>query len=556
MDGSSKVEIKTCAVYCRKSSEEGLEQEFNSLDAQHEACAAFIGSQRFEGWKLSPTRYEDGGKSGGNLERPALKQLIADIEAGHIQIVVVYKVDRLTRSLADFAKLVDVFDKHGVSFVSVTQQFNTTSSMGRLTLNVLLSFAQYEREVTAERIRDKIAASKKKGMWMGGVPPLGYEPNGRSLKIINREAEQVRCIFNLYLELGCVRALKAELEQRGIRSKRWLTKKGNHIGGNTISRGSLYKLLKNPIYIGHIRHGDQLHEGQHEAIIDQKLWQQVQDQLNKQTVTRKKRRQVQSPLSGLLFDENGNGFTPSHANKKGRRYRYYVNQAILQDRPQTAGSIHRISAPKIEGIVSNWLAGLLMDPQSIKAWTIEAGSSISTSDLSKYLTKAKDMSAQMIDGNTANFISSIIQKVTVTTDGLSVRYDRGQLLNIIGLTEANSAIHEVGIKVNLKKKHSEDKLVIASDFTRKDLPLIKMLVQAHGWVEMVRSGDARTIKDVARFNNLNEAYVHKHIKMALLAPDIQKAIIEGTQLAPLSLESLKTRGHDRCWDTQRKVLRF
>ncbi len=256
MGGAGKHSTKLCAIYCRKSSEEGLEQEFNSLDAQQEACAAFVRSQRFEGWKLSGTAHVDGGKSGGTLDRPALQELIADIEAGKVQVLVVYKVDRLTRSLADFAKLVDIFDKHGVSFVSVTQQFNTTSSMGRLTLNVLLSFAQYEREVTAERIRDKIAASKKKGMWMGGVPPLGYVPDGRHLKIVCSEAKQIETIFRLYLELGRVRALQLELKRRGIRSKRWQTKNGNVIGNHIISRGNLYKMLNNPIYIGKISHKD------------------------------------------------------------------------------------------------------------------------------------------------------------------------------------------------------------------------------------------------------------------------------------------------------------
>lgn len=293
------------------------------------------------------------------VRRPALQKLIADIEVGHIQIVVVYKVDRLTRSLADFARLVDIFDKHGVSFVSVTQQFNTTSSMGRLTLNVLLSFAQYEREVTAERIRDKIAASKKKGMWMGGVPPLGYVPNGRTLKPARQEAEQVKEIFERYLELGCVRKLQADLETSGIRSKRWRTKNATTTGGHKLSRGSLYKILNNPIYIGKISHKDQLYDGKHEAIIDMRLWDRVQEQLVLKTVTRQKKQQTQSPLSGLLFDEKGNGFTPSHANKKGRRYRYYVNQAILQNRKQEAGSIHRISASKLEKLVLDWLVTYL-----------------------------------------------------------------------------------------------------------------------------------------------------------------------------------------------------
>ncbi|HYR99960.1 MAG TPA: recombinase family protein, partial [Gemmatimonadales bacterium] len=257
---------KRCAIYTRKSSEEGLEQEFNSLQAQSEACEAYIRSQRHEGWVLARTRYDDGGFSGGNMERPALQQLLADIQGGRIDIIVVYKVDRLTRSLADFARLVEIFDAQGVSFVSVTQQFNTTSSMGRLTLNVLLSFAQFEREVTGERIRDKIAASKKKGMWMGGNVPLGYDASERSLAVNPAEAETVRCIFALYRELGCVRRVKEEADRLGLRTKRSTTASGTERGGRSFSRGHIYHLLSNPIYIGEIAHKGQLYRGQHPAL--------------------------------------------------------------------------------------------------------------------------------------------------------------------------------------------------------------------------------------------------------------------------------------------------
>src|SRR5438477_261310 len=270
---------KRCAIYTHKSSEEGLEQEFNSLAAQCEACEAFIRSQQHEGWVLVRTRYDDGGFSGGNLERPALQQLIADIRAGRIDIVVVYKVDRLTRSLADFARLVELFDAEAVSFVSVTQQFNTTSSMGRLTLNVLLSFAQFEREVTGERIRDKIAASKKKGMWMGGNVPLGYDANERTLVINPAEAETVRRIFALYRELGCVRRVKEEADRLGLRTKCSTTTNGTERGGKTFSRGHLYTLLSNPIYTGQIAHKREYHPGQQPALIDDKTWTAVRNQL-------------------------------------------------------------------------------------------------------------------------------------------------------------------------------------------------------------------------------------------------------------------------------------
>src|SRR5467141_3170312 len=280
---------KRCAIYTRKSSEEGLEQEFNSLQAQSEACEAYIRSQRHEGWASARTRYDDGGFSGGNMERPALQRLLADIQGGRIDIIVVYKVDRLTRSLADFARLVEIFDAQGVSFVSVTQQFNTTSSMGRLTLNVLLSFAQFEREVTGERIRDKIAASKKKGMWMGGNIPLGYDASERTLVINPAEAETVRCIFALYRELGYVRLVKLEADRLGLRTKCSTTRNGTERGGKSFSRGHLYNLLSNPIYTGHIAHKGELHPGQQAALIDDESWSTVRDQLAANTSNHRRR---------------------------------------------------------------------------------------------------------------------------------------------------------------------------------------------------------------------------------------------------------------------------
>src|SRR5712675_1404771 len=273
------VKVRRCAVYTRKSSEEGLDQSFNSLDAQREACEAYIKSQAHEGWKLVKTAYDDAGFSGGTTERPAVERLMADLRQGLIDVVVVYKVDRLTRSLADFAKIVEILDGHGASFVSITQQFNTTSSMGRLTLNVLLSFAQFEREVTGERIRDKIAASKKKGMWMGGVPPLGYQARDRGLVVVDSEAETVRCIFRRYAELGSMRLLQEELDAQGLTSKCWTSASGRLRGGKPFARGPLYLMLQNRIYRGEIVHKERSYPGEHAAIIDQQLWDMVQAQL-------------------------------------------------------------------------------------------------------------------------------------------------------------------------------------------------------------------------------------------------------------------------------------
>ncbi len=306
---------KRCAIYTRKSSEEGLEQEFNSLAAQRDACEAYIRSQQHEGWVLARTRYDDGGFSGGKLERPGLQRLLADIHAGRIEIVVVYKVDRLTRSLADFARLVEIFDAQRVSFVSVTQQFNTTSSMGRLTLNVLLSFAQFERDVTGERIRDKIAASKKKGMWMGGNVPLGYDPSERTLVINPAEAETVRRIFALYLQLGCVGRVKDEADRLGLRTKRTIRADGAERGGKPFTRGHIYAVLSNPIYIGKIAHKGELFPGQHPALIDAETWAAVRDQVtgNGSDHQRKGKAAEPSLLAGLLVDGRGARLTPTHA---------------------------------------------------------------------------------------------------------------------------------------------------------------------------------------------------------------------------------------------------
>ena len=307
--------IFRCAIYTRKSSEDGLEQEFNSLDAQREACEAYVTSQRHAGWIALPEMYDDGGLSGGSMERPALQRLLSDIKAGKVQIIVVYKVDRLTRSLADFAKIVDVLDAHDASFVSVTQQFNTTTSMGRLTLNMLLSFAQFEREIAGERIRDKIAASKAKGMWMGGNVPLGYDVKDRKLVVNAAEASSVRSIFRRYAELGSVTLLKAELERAGVVSKRREGASGQLAGGRRFSRGALYLMLQNRLYRGEVAHKDQIYPGQHEAIVEPELWQTVQDKLAANRRERSLAMGAEAPslLSGLIFDSHGNRLTPTHA---------------------------------------------------------------------------------------------------------------------------------------------------------------------------------------------------------------------------------------------------
>jgi DNA invertase Pin-like site-specific DNA recombinase len=357
-----------CAIYTRKSSEEGLEQSFNSLHAQREACESYIHSQRHEGWQVVREAYDDGGFSGGSMERPALKKLLEDIARKAIDTVVVYKVDRLTRSLTDFAKIVEQFDKQGVSFVSVTQQFNTTSSMGRLTLNVLLSFAQFEREVTGERIRDKVAASKRKGMWMGGVVPVGYVVKDRQLIINPTEAEQVRGIYRMYLKFGCVSKLQEYLDQAGVRSKERTSRTGRRTGGAVHSRGALYGMLQNHMYLGKVHHQGTYYPGQHPAIVDQELWDKVQAPLaaNLQAPRRRPRSVSKSLLTGLLYDPSGNRFTPSHAAKGARRYHYYVSQAVIKKPGRATDGPVRLPADELEELVISQVQSFLQSPQRMQ----------------------------------------------------------------------------------------------------------------------------------------------------------------------------------------------
>src|SRR5436305_1866213 len=348
--------LARCAIYTRKSTEYNLELAFSSLDAQREACEAYIKSQAHEGWRLIPARYDDGAFSGASLERPALQQLLAHVRAGTIDIVLVYKVDRLTRSLADSAKLIELFDAHGVSLVSVTQSFNTSSSMGRLTLNVLLSLAQFERELIGERVRDKIAASKRKGIWVGGPVPLGYAAVDKKIVVVEAEAEAVRTIFERYLALGSIRALAADLDHRGIRSKPRRLSTGRSIGGGAFGVGALAYLLKNRFYIGEVVYRGQINRGDHTPILGPDLFEAVQRKLAAQAVERRCRlRGSPAALSGRLFDDRGNRMSPTHTNKAGARYRYYVSQAVLQRKPLAAGAIGRVPAAELEALVASAL---------------------------------------------------------------------------------------------------------------------------------------------------------------------------------------------------------
>ncbi len=556
-----KTSSRRCAIYTRKSSEEGLEQDFNSLQAQREACEAFIKSQASEGWRLVKPAYDDGGVSGGTMERPALQRLLADISQRLIDVVVVYKVDRLTRSLADFAKMVEVFDAHGVSFVAVTQQFNTTTSMGRLTLNVLLSFAQFEREVTGERIRDKIAASKRKGMWMGGCVPLGYDLCDRRIVIDQREAETVRYIFRQYLELGCVRLLKEDLDRRGVLSKRRTSKTGVESGGHPFSRGALYALLSNPIYVGEIRHKNLRHPGQHRAIVDRAVWERTQQQLQEHRV-RAKRNDAslveKSPLIGRLVDENGVGLTPSHARKGERKYRYYVSRNFPAQGAIPARLGWRLPARELEDRVAAAIREMLDDESSV----LEAAQKTShdSARIERVLHTARNWSRLLqSEAEQTSALDAAVDRVDLKSDGIRVSIK----LSVAGAEKSRAQLlDQVTIArwfpMQLKRRGVELRMIVG-DHNRSaaivDLPLLKAVARAHRWFDEISTGKARSLAAIAAREGLAVRYVGRLIRLAFLAPDIVESIVEGRQPTTLTAEALTRRIElPLSWCAQRAVL--
>ena len=419
-----------CAVYTRKSSEEGLEQEFNSLDAQRAAGEAYVASQSAEGWLLVPDRYDDGGISGATLERAALKRLLADVEAGRIDCVVVYKVDRLSRSLTDFAKLVDVFEGHGVSFVSVTQHFCTTTSMGRLTLNILLSFAQFEREVIGERIRDKFAASRAKGMWMGGIPPLGYDVRDRKLVVNPAEAELVRLIFRRFLDLGSALLLIRELNTQGHRTKSWTTRSGTFREGRAFDKGTLYKFLRNRTYLGEAMHKGKGYPGEHEPILDRAIWDRVHEVLgsNAKRRSNEARARTPAPLRGLMRCTHcSSAMTPTHTRRRGRRYRYYVCLGASRRGHDTC-PVRSIAASEVEGLVLGQVRRLLGSPElmarTITAVRQENGAAEDTEleegDVIEALGALEPVWDELYPAEQARILRLLIERIDVAPDGISV----------------------------------------------------------------------------------------------------------------------------------------
>ena len=558
-----------CAIYTRKSSEEGLEQEFNSLQAQREACEAFIHSQRQEGWLCLRAAYDDGGFSGATMDRPALQQLLADLTAGRVDTIVVYKIDRLTRSLADFAKIVEILDAKGASFVSVTQQFNTTTSMGRLTLNVLLSFAQFEREVIGERIRDKIAASKKKGMWMGGVPPLGYGVRDHKLVMIDSEADTVRLIFRRYAELGSVRLLQAELEARGIRSKSWTSVSGRLVGGKPFSRGALYLMLQNRTYLGKIVHKGQFHRGEHTPIIDQPLWDAVQEQLAGNTARRQCGRRTRQPslLAGMMFDGDGNRMTPSHAGKNGAHYRYYVSGSLItKDRTETSAGL-RIPAVEIEHLVSSRLHGWLLDPGSIYKSTWGRLTDASTQQ--RLVARAADIGRHWPElpvPRKRAVLTALIERIEVRFDQIDIHLHPLRLCALLDPPATPSQgvnddeIELLSVPVRLRRAGREIRMVIngtGSFAAKPDARLIKLLLRARRFNATLAQGEGVPFAALAEREGVSRSYFTRLVRLSYLAPDITQAILDGRQ--PSDLTSEKLLEHSRLplvWHDQRIVLGF
>ncbi len=550
-----KSQPRRCAIYTRKSSEEGLEQDFNSLQAQREACEAFIKSQHGEGWRLVRAAYDDGGFSGGTMERPALQRLLADIRERVIDVIVVYKVDRLTRSLADFAKMVELFDAHAVSFVAVTQQFNTTSSMGRLTLNVLLSFAQFEREVTGERIRDKIAASKRRGMWMGGTVALGYDVSDHRLVINPAEAETVREIFQRYLELRSVRLLKDDLDRRGIISKIRLSRNGNRSGGKAFSRGALYELLSNPVYIGEIRHRKERHPGQHEPIMDRELWEQAQRQLRDQAARCRTpaTKAGPSPLAGKLFDADGECLYVAGAAKGERRYRYYVSRRLVTGSAEKMRNGWRLSGPEIERTVAVAARQLLNDHAAVSASACNLG--VGAGDIPAVLEAAGEWSRRLqSEADGAAALSGLVDKVNLKPGGIELSINLP--LPVDG-THGAAAMLPITqfFAIRMKRRGVEMRLIIggADAPPRKpDAALLKAIARAHRWFEELISARATSLAAIASREGVTDRYVARLIRLAFLAPKIVEAIAERGELADLKLTPHVDLPLD--WTTQKRAV--
>jgi DNA invertase Pin-like site-specific DNA recombinase len=490
-----------CAIYTRVSTDQGLEQDFNSLDAQYDASQSYVRSQAHAGWTLVRSKYDDGGFSGGNTERPALQRLLVDVLAGKVDIILVYKVDRLTRSLADFAKLVELFDQHGVSFISVTQQFNTTTSMGRLTLNVLLSFAQFEREVTSERIRDKIAASKRKGLWVGGMAPLGYDTKDRKITVNEAEADRVKAIFCSYLKLGSINLLMADLRKRGVVTKVRTLKTGETVGGIPFTRGPLSHLLRNRFYVGEVAFKGEVLAGEQPAIVDRALFDTVQAKLTEQVNNHKvSRTKSEAFLLGRIYDDRGHRMTPSHARRRGIKYRYYISSALLQGRPKQAGTVRRIPADEVEALVAEAVRGRL------------------------------DVSAEI---ENAALINTHVVRVEVRSDQLLIELAHAKATNSKRKRKDRDVVEVPWRKTALTRRRevlapdtglSQDARPIRSE---NRALLVASIARGRRWLNELSTDPKANTESIAGREGCSVRKVNMTISLAFLAPDLVKAAIDG-----------------------------
>jgi site-specific DNA recombinase len=559
-----------CAIYTRKSTEEGLEQDFNSLDAQRDACEAFVVSQKHEGWIALAELYDDGGFSGATMERPAFQRLLADVRAGKIDIVVVYKVDRLTRSLSDFAKIVEVFDQRQVSFVSVTQQFNTTSSMGRLTLNILLSFAQFEREVTGERIRDKIAASKRKGMWMGGLPSLGYDVREKRLIVNEHEAKTVRYIFRRYTELRSVRLLQADLGAQGIVSKPRQAADGSRYGEKPLARGALYLMLQNRIYRGEIVHKGKSYPGHHEAIVDEALWSEVQSILQENRTDRivgTSEREV-SLLSGILFDARGERLTPTYSVKNGIRYRYYVSRSLVTGSAKGPGQ--RIPALELEALVRRRVHDWLADrPTMLDIIQNHASDNGLRQQLIAGWERAIASWPELGVAELRTFVVSVISRIQAYADRLEIVLDPIKALQWSARADERAimsgpaVVHRssltLTVPMDLRRIGKEMRIIVddATSARSPDSSLIRVLVRGHAIRTRLLADKSLTLEEIAKSEGITPSYATRLFRLTLLAPDVLRAILNGEQ--PPDLTARKLMDDTRLpleWNGQRWHLGF
>ena len=519
MTAASKV--VRCAIYTRVSTDSGLDQEFNSLDAQYDAASAYIRSQAHAHWTLVRARYDDGGFSGGSTDRPALQRLLADVASRRVNVIVVYKVDRLTRSLADFAKLVELFDAHGVSFVSVTQQFNTTTSMGRLTLNVLLSFAQFEREVTSERIRDKVAASKRKGLWVGGMVPLGYELKDGKLLIVKEEAEQVRTIFKRYLELGSVNRLVVDLRERNLRTKIRKLSTGATRGGVAFTQGPLFYMLRNRFYIGEVRYKNEIFPGPQPPLLDRELFEAVQAKLTEQwshrTATRNKSAAL---LSGLLFDDAGHPMTPTHATKNGVRYRYYVSQPYLRGLAKSSSSsVGRVPATDVEAAVTKALALHLGDRNRHKADQNQVDRSTIAANVARIEVRRNQLAVQLKSQHTDG--ASDIDHETERNLQASRGDTYGSVLLIPWCKPPSRKFREILLPPSVPRHK------VRPIKAERRTALLKAIARGRSWLDEIVSGASQGAEQIAARHKCSVRHVNMTISLAFIAPALVKAAIEG-----------------------------